>query len=454
VVSRWIIVLGCLVDRDKPGLTLAVAFFYSPGVAVRLVHALGVETQYTVRLLDEICESGQYRELSSQAALLRVLFPKHLHELMYTTPQMYSALMASRPSPTITVDSAIKISFAGEWIHRWRAHNSDVFLTFLPHWYSHLSQHLQSPSQDLSPASIATSPGCLALQAHTLRMFETFIHRSSNELPVHPTLTPRSTVHHLPKKDPLGQQTGRMQDSIHAMALLLTSGDGRPQGIEKAEKKIARTVGGVLASLRGTPPRGVPRRPGIVSEDTFGNRSSKGDVLGTPRSNSTCDVASVVSSRRSFACMRGGEGLVVLVAGVWEAMIKAAVKKTCVWEGQACFALCDLLERLLPVIDDALTKSRTLSTMDWSFWMEIIRRMLFQGENCVTQVRALGLLFNLWERCPNGMGWLLTPDTWEMFFCHWSTLVRCYFMNLICWRVCLPGQNGAPVDPYSQSTRD
>jgi Protein of unknown function (DUF1765) len=120
-----------------------------------------------------------------------------------------------------------------------------------------------------------------------------------------------------------------------------------------------------------------------------------------------------------------------------------------VWEGQACFALCDVLERLLPVMDDSVAKiPDTTTQLDWSFWIGVVKRLVLQSENSVTQVRAFGFLFNIWERCPFGDTWLLEQETWETFFCHWSTLVRCYFMNLVCWRVCMSGQSGRGVDAY------
>src|SRR5436190_16508240 len=106
-------------------LMVAVAFFYSPGVALRMVHALNVATPFTARLLDEVCDETAFRDLSNHAPLARSFFPKHLHELVYTTPEQYTSLIKTRPSPTITVDSNLTISFAGEWVHRWRAHNSD-----------------------------------------------------------------------------------------------------------------------------------------------------------------------------------------------------------------------------------------------------------------------------------------------------------------------------------------
>ena len=48
--------------------------------------------------------------------------------------------------------------------------------------------------------------------------------------------------------------------------LLMNSGDGRPQGIEKAEKKLAKAVSGVLSAVRKTQSLKpiVPTRPGLL----------------------------------------------------------------------------------------------------------------------------------------------------------------------------------------------
>lgn len=425
-----------------------------------------------------MCEERQFRDLSPHAHTLRSLFPKHLHELVYTTPQRYTALLMTRPSPTITVDTNQTLSFTGEWVHRWRAHNSDVFFSFLRHYHIILSEHLQTSPSELTIAAIAGAPGYLVLQGHILRMLDSFIHRQSNELPVHPmpaphhknltqsTLCKRAFERH--PNGPLGpplpphlQQGNRMQDSIHAMALLMNSGDGRPQGIEKAEKKLAKAISSVLSAVRktqGTKP--APIRPGLLDVEDPLSRStgciSEGESSSTPRTVSTSDISSLATSssdaaRISLPSIQFQQPWTSLFSVLFERTLKAAVRRTSVWEGQACFALCDVIERLLPVIDDALLKLQedgSLVSLDWSFWGEVVKKLVLQSENSVTQVRAFGFLFNVWERYPSGDEWLLDQEVWETFFCHWSTLVRCYFMNLVCWRVCMSRQSGVAVDPY------
>ena len=446
---------------------------------MRLVHALNVATPFVARLLDEVCEETVFRDLSSHAPLARSFFPKHLHDLVYSTQEQYISLLMTRPSPTITVDSNLTISFAGEWVHRWRSYNSDVFFSFLRHWHVILSEHLQSATMELSVATIAATPGYLVIQGHILRMVNGFIHRNSNELPAHPlpaphhktlaqsTLKKRAYERH--PNGPLGppmpahlQQGNRMQDSIHAMALLMNSGEGRPQGIEKAEKKLAKAVSGVLSAIR-KPHSSKPNisiRPGHLTDDdtqTPSSNNSEGDVSNMPRTMSASDISSVRSSNKSTSSDRRISlpslqlrlHLVSLFSVLFERTLKAAVKRTSVWEGQACFALCDVIERLIPVIDDSFSKVRaSLTSLDWSFWMDVVKKMVLQSENSITQVRAFGFLFNIWHRCPVGDDWLLEEETWELFFCHWSTLVRCYFMNLVCWRVCMSSQSGVAVDPY------
>jgi hypothetical protein len=306
-------------------------------------------------------------------------------------------------------------------------------------------------------------------------MVDSFIHRSSNDVPAHPlpsphhktlsqsTLCKRAFERH--PNGPLGppmpviHQGNRIQDSIHAMALLMNSGDGRPQGIEKAEKKLAKAVSGVLSAVRKSTSSKPVIRLGLEEDGTPNASASEGDsssrdTSSTPRTVSTSDMSSLVSSNKSTISGRRESiqfqyYLVGLYAGLFERTIKAAVRRTSVWEGQACFALCDVLERLLPVMDDSVGKiPDTTAQLDWTFWMSVVKRLVLQSENSVTQVRAFGFLFNIWERCPCGDTWLLEQETWETFFCHWSTLVRCYFMNLVCWRVCMSGQSGHGLDPY------
>jgi hypothetical protein len=238
----------------------------------------------------------------------------------------------------------------------------------------------------------------------------------------------------------------------------MNSGDGRPQGIEKAEKKLAKAVAGVLSAVRKSQATKPPRETMEDDIVTPNTSASEGDSSSTPRTASTSDMSSLVSSnkstsssarRESLPSLHFQQHLVGLFASLFERTIKAAVRRTSVWEGQACFALCDVLERLVPVMDDSLAKvPDALTCLDWSFWSSVVKRLVLQSENSVTQVRAFGFLFNIWERCPSGDLWLLEEETWEKFFCHWSTLVRCYFMNLVCWRVCMSGQSGDRVDSY------
>ncbi|KAF5100514.1 hypothetical protein D0Z00_001242 [Geotrichum galactomycetum] len=109
---------------------------------------------------------------------------------------------------------------------------------------------------------------------------------------------------------------------------------------------------------------------------------------------------------------------------------------------------------------------------------------LLSGENSNTELRALAFLFNVWEHIPirasssssgsaspfdlagdqRNIGrpededdifdlyfdeqeglrwsfsvWLVSPELWQRYFCHWHPLVRAYYLRLLCWRVASVG---------------
>lgn len=45
--------------------------------------------------------------------------------------------------------------------------------------------------------------------------------------------------------------------------------------------------------------------------------------------------------------------------------------------------------------------------------------------------------------------WLLSPDVWKKYFCHWHPLVRSYYLRLLCWRLASLGSN---MDFFTQSS--
>lgn len=123
------------------------------------------------------------------------------------------------------------------------------------------------------------------------------------------------------------------------------------------------------------------------------------------------------------------------------AMIKGAVRKTRVYDADACFTLCDLMEEILPLFSQAEQLYNT-TFVDWSFWMDVLKQML-ESENNMTELRLISFVYTAWDLIVEEeerkrtmcLDWLLSEAVWEKYFCHWCPMVRAYFMRLACWRL-------------------
>lgn len=167
----------------------------------------------------------------------------------------------------------------------------------------------------------------------------------------------------------------------------------------------------------------------------------------------------------------------------FEKILHAVVLKTSLYEIETCIILCDLIEEFLSslVLNDANSKKHIIiqkeNSIDWNFWIIVVQRLL-SGENVNTILRALAFLFNIWNYipvgsvddgcrtshemsrksseskestmfhifdCPEGglrwifTTWLLSPQLWKTYFCHWNPMVRAYYQRLVCWRVASVG---------------
>lgn len=161
----------------------------------------------------------------------------------------------------------------------------------------------------------------------------------------------------------------------------------------------------------------------------------------------------------------------------FEKILHAVALKTSLYDVGACVIMCDLVEEFLSSItlSNLNNKDQSLIQMqnfvDWDFWISVIKKLLC-GENSNTQLRALAFLFNVWEYIPisfHGFAeeqrderpeeydifdlytdeqeglrwsfsvWLLSPELWQRYFCHWHSLVRAYYLRLLCWRIASVG---------------
>ena len=124
-------------------------------------------------------------------------------------------------------------------------------------------------------------------------------------------------------------------------------------------------------------------------------------------------------------------------------LLKAAARRTSIYDPYACYVLCDLLEEAFLI----LVRYEQLNpdvgpVLDWTFWLEVWRKIV-ESHNTTTEIRLYALLYSLWpafviepqrrvELCVN---FLLEPEFFTSRFNHWCPMVRAYFQRLLCWRV-------------------
>lgn len=163
----------------------------------------------------------------------------------------------------------------------------------------------------------------------------------------------------------------------------------------------------------------------------------------------------------------------------FEKILNGVALQTSLYNVESCIILCDLVEEFLSslILSDSHTKHRVLiqkdNVIDWNFWILVTQRML-SSQNVCTILRAMAFLFNVWDNIPisidNGAArsscdrprnannapmfdlfddqeglrwnctlWLLSPQMWKVYFCHWHPLVRSCYLRLVCWRVASVG---------------
>lgn len=122
-------------------------------------------------------------------------------------------------------------------------------------------------------------------------------------------------------------------------------------------------------------------------------------------------------------------------------LLKVAAQKISLFDHNACFLLCDLLEEVIPIVT-RYAHSIDTELFDWAFWQDVCRQMM-QSHNSMTEVRVFSFIYCVWgtwvsteERKANlCLDFLLHEPIFFHYFNHWSPMVRAYYHRLICWRV-------------------
>lgn len=389
------------------GKVLAYSFFWAPGVAPVLLHLLAIQQSYIDRIIDvsfpsTISEpSDEVASLEDATHLIRNSFPPHLQSLiskrdglkdLNRRPQPLSSSSFRRtknnPTPPLGLEELY-----GPWSRRWTSQNSDVFFAFLKHYYTIMSSLLP---RDLPWNAHLATPGLIILHASILRGLDFVVHQ---------TINPR-------KLDNFNTHN----NDFNVKAVNPFPAIGTRRRVDQLK---------IMATLRE-----------ILHNDDDS-----------------------VQFYEPY-CWQ------------FERILHSVALKTKLYDVQSCIVLADLVEEYLSslILTHSWTKHRVQiqkdRAIDWEFWIRVIQKMLSSG-NCHTEIRAFSFLFNLWENIPisssnsyadsgqtshqdddvdffsnnqegvrwNCTVWLLSPDMWKQYFCHWQPLVRSYYQRLLCWRI-------------------
>jgi hypothetical protein len=131
-----------------------------------------------------------------------------------------------------------------------------------------------------------------------------------------------------------------------------------------------------------------------------------------------------------------------LFSGSFDSVTKAAAVKISLYNNDGCFVICDFMEEVLPIMFRHHQTYIDTPVLDWPFWLEVCKQML-RSQSTLTQIRAITFLYTNWSILIHNEGrkrqlvleWLLSANTFEKHFCHWSPMVRHYFYRLLCWKV-------------------
>lgn len=433
------------------GKLLAYAYFYCPGIAPVLLFHLRVH-QVNVNKLKIMSHIESEPPLESFAEC----FPMHVRQLvgLATVPQQ------PPPSPLKEVP--------GPWIRNWNPATS-VFASFIKHYYSLIADMLPPEADTWNHAHLA-APGLLIIQGAIVQHLKHMVQASAvvrgrERTPKTFTVSSPSS----PASSPL---------SSPASSPLSSPANSPPRSPTESPERTKD-----LGPLPRTPaPSQIP--------ESFASADIAAPV---PRGNRQ-DVGLRVDRLRIFAALReilhNDENCLPyfrVFCLQFDRMIQTVASGINVYHMNACVKLCDFVEEWLNCVTLHHRRSQVLaiaslaSAVDWEFWVHVAGRMI-TSENCHTEIRALSFLFNIWPNLPQQISrdqssgsahllnpsllragvapagleftpksenllwdvteWLLAPEMWDRYFCHWSPLVRSYFQRLICFRVTFVGGAG------------
>ena len=194
----------------------------------------------------------------------------------------------------------------------------------------------------------------------------------------------------------------------------------------------------------------------ITFDDMLGEADATAAMLSLPVNGAIRSMAENRLIMLLRDCLSGSATMVdkaqSLFAQSFCNLLKVAARKTSVFDHNACFTLCDLLEEVIPILT-RYYQSSVMTAIDWPFWLDVCKRML-QSQNTMTEVRLCSFLYSMWGAITSDedrkrqicMDWLLSGDVFQNQFCHWCPMVRAFYMRLLVWRLARPDGNSPDLD--------
>ncbi|TVY38508.1 UPF0592 membrane protein [Lachnellula subtilissima] len=221
----------------------------------------------------------------------------------------------------------------------------------------------------------------------------------------------------------------------------------------------------ILTALDATIHRQPAAEPlPITFDDVLAGADASAAALPLPSNNSTRLMAEnrLIMLLRDFISERPSDYDLARTtfAEAFGSMMRAAARKTSLFDHNACFVLCDFMEEALNIfVRFHHANGLESDFIDWYFWMDVCKKIL-ESENSMSEIRLFAFLYGTWNLITSDehrkevmcFEWLLTEDTFYRFFNHWCPMVRAYYMRLLCWRLCRDDGEATDLDTQIYKT--
>jgi uncharacterized protein DUF1765 len=378
------------------GRTCAYAFFYCPGVADVLIRLWNLKYGTLKRVMEEngIDTSTNLKHFSHLVS--SALPPAWQKSQFSTLAEAYKTIRKPASYPLGTQDS----QWRGPWIDRWSGQDSELFYVFLKHYYLILADFIP----DASKTEKLVAAGGLFVQAQILVNLDATIRRRFPR-PVDLSSLP-------------SQNKGQISRTI-----------------DEPNKSPTITFDDMLGDIDAAP-------SAALAGLNF-NQGGYGPLTNVDRNITENRLIQLLKDmlavRKNPIPRFVREGFAYMIND----LLRAAAKATPQYNRLDTETLCAFLEETVDIFV-TYERSHRMHTafLDWEFWFGVWK-IMSKNNFFATETRIYSLIHALWpaitqdpgrkaELC---YGFLLEKDHFESRFCHWSSMVRSYFMRLICWRV-------------------